>query len=205
MESPGGEIRVSQEGSGKLRLEQRGNLGKGEAGAPARARGSFTWREQGGRSPLQSADTKPGSPRGRDARPGRGVRRVSSLSARSAARSAPPQPRPRLGRLRLPLCGSQGLWPCAGTAIWVSSLPLARAFCAPCASTVDLRDLGARGAVWGRRDPAPRASSCLPASHGRRVLGPHAFRARGSLESVSMLLAACDSGAGCPRPAELGA
>lgn len=164
-------------------------MGKGEAGAHARARGSLTWREQGGRSPLQSADTKPGSPRGRDARPRRGARRVSSLSACSAARSAPPQPRPRLGlrRLRLLLCGSQGLRPCAETAIWVSSLPPARAFCAPCASTVDLGDLGARGGVWGRRDPEPRASSCLPASHGRRFLGPHVFRARGSLESVSMV------------------
>lgn len=77
MESPGGEIRASQEGLGKLRLEQGGSggdLGKGDAGALARSRGSLTWREQGGRSPLQSADTKPGSPRGRDARPGRGAR-----------------------------------------------------------------------------------------------------------------------------------
>lgn len=97
MESPGGEIRASQEGLGKLRLEQSGgggHLGKGDAGAPARARGSLTWREQGGRSPLQSADTKPGSPRGRDARPGRGARRAGSLSARSAAARPRPNPAP---------------------------------------------------------------------------------------------------------------
>lgn len=162
-------------------------MGKGDAGAPARARDSLTWREQGGRSPLQNADTKPGSPRGRDARPGRGARRAGSLSARSAARSAPPQPRPRLGRLRLPLCGSQGLRPCAGIAIRVPSLPLGRAFCAPCASTVGLGDLGARGRVWGRRHAAPRVPGCLPVSHGRRFLGPHVFGARGSLESVSMV------------------
>lgn len=192
MESPGGEIRASpgswSEGSGKLRLKQKGgNLGKGGAGAPARARGSLTWREQGGRSPLQREDTKPGSPRGRDARPRRRARRADSLSTRSADSSAPPQPRPRLGRLRLPLCGSQGLRPCAGIAIRVPSRPLARAFCAPCASTVGPGDLEARGRVWGRLDPAARAPSCLPASHGRRFLGPHVFRACGSLESVSMV------------------
>lgn len=137
-------------------------MGKGDAGAPRTRTRLAHWRERGGRSPLQNADTKPGSPRGRDARPGRGARRAGSLSACSAARSAPPQPRPRLGRLRLPLCGSQGLRPCAGIAIRVPSLPLARAFCAPCASTVGLVDLGVRGGVWGRRDPALRAPSCLP-------------------------------------------
>lgn len=34
METPGGEIRASQEGSGKLRLDQRGELGEGRGGSP---------------------------------------------------------------------------------------------------------------------------------------------------------------------------
>lgn len=105
MDAPGGEARAGQGDPGKLRLERKGGyVGKGSAGAPARARGSLTWCGHGGRSPLQSADTKPGPPRGRDARPGRGARALC-LRALQPAR-APPRPRPRLGT---PASGSAGL------------------------------------------------------------------------------------------------
>lgn len=106
-------------------------LGKGDAGAPARARGSLTWRLQGGRSPLQSADTKPGPPRGRDARPGRGARGAGSLSARRANRSGPAPAPPPARAPPPPVLRVPGSPAPPGTAIRVPTLPLARALCAP--------------------------------------------------------------------------
>lgn len=155
MESPGeqtglGETEAGEEGAG-------GTWGKGMQ-EPPRVHDSLTWRGQGGWSPLQSADTKPGSPRGRDSRPGRRARGAGSLSARSAARcgpapAPPPARAPPPSALRVP-----------------GSLALPGPFPAPCASplcalrahALGLRGRRARGRMWGRRDPA--APSHLPAS-----------------------------------------
>lgn len=72
MEFPGGDTRDRQSRPGKLRLKRKG----GPWGRRMQERRRLA--HLGGRSPPQSADTKPGPPRGRDARPG-AVHRARAL------------------------------------------------------------------------------------------------------------------------------
>lgn len=109
MAFPGGDTRDRQSRPGKLRLKRKGGyLGMEDAGAqtarsPGRAE-SAAERGHKARAPAWE---------GREA--GSGAPGAGSLSVDSAAARAPPRPRPQLGRLRLRLCGSQGLRPRGGS------------------------------------------------------------------------------------------
>lgn len=148
------EIRASQEGSGKLRLE-RGlggwDLGKGDAGAPARARGS----REGGvrfRTRTQSQGPRVGGTRGPGA--ARGARALC-LRALQPARPRP-NPAPDSGASASHSAGLGVSGPARGSQSGSLPCPCARLLCA-------LREHGwsrgprsARRSVGKARSRAPR-------------------------------------------------
>lgn len=178
MAFPGGDTRDRQSRPGKLRLKRKaGTWGR-------RMQERRPLAHLGGRSPPQSADTKPGprvgGTRGRERCAGRGLF-VCGLCSRSGPAPAPPPVRaPPPPALRV--SGSPAP---RRIVIRVPSLPLERALRAPCARTISLRDLGAGGGVREGEVPRPQIISLrLTVAESS---GPHVFRARCSLESVAMV------------------